>query len=222
MRKGMHTPVRENDLRACLKSVNRYGYHFSNRPLQREGVMNVGVDLYSVIFLSGILIAAVANDLRCQKIPNLLTYPAMGIALVYHFIMSGPDGLLFSAGGLALGIAVFILPYLMGGMGAGDAKLMGAVGAILGAKGVFVAFLFTAIAGGIYALILLLCNRQYSRGLFAKQSTTLKRFMFTKQFIAIPADENKKKPKLCYGAAIAVGTLLSVFLEFSGYWKFPI
>jgi len=47
MRKGMHTPyVRENDLRACLKSVNRYGYYFSNRPLQREGVMNVGVDLF--------------------------------------------------------------------------------------------------------------------------------------------------------------------------------
>ena len=179
--------------------------------------MNVSINIFLIIFLSGILIAAAVNDLRTQRIPNLLTYPAMGIALGYHFMMSGLDGLLFSAGGLALGIAIFILPYLMGGMGAGDAKLMGAVGAILGAKGVFVAFLFTAIAGGIYALILLVFNRRYSRGLFARQA-----FMLTKQFIPIPADESKKKPKLCYGAAIAVGTLLSVFLEFSGYWKFPI
>jgi prepilin peptidase CpaA len=184
--------------------------------------MNVGVDLYSVIFLSGILIAAAVNDLRFQKIPNLLTYPAMGIALGYHFMMNGLDGLIFSAGGLALGIAILIIPYLMGGMGAGDAKLMGAAGAILGAKGVFVAFLFTAIAGGIYALILLLFNRRYSRGFLARQATTLTTFMLTKQFIPIPADESKKKPKLCYGAAIAVGTLVSVFLEFSGYWKFPI
>ncbi len=180
------------------------------------------MDAFSIIFLATVLIAAAVNDLRFQKIPNLLIYPSMGIALVYHFIMSGPDGLLFSAGGLALGIAVFILPYLMGEMGAADAKLMGAVGAILGAKGVFVAFLFTALAGGIYALILLVFNRRYSRGFFARQATTLKTFILTRQFIPIPADENKKKPKLCYGVAIAVGTLVSVFLELSGYWKFPI
>ncbi|MFV9692099.1 MAG: hypothetical protein ACNY01_14225, partial [Desulfobacteria bacterium] len=69
---------------------------------------------------------------------------------------------------------------------------------------------------------LLFFNRRYFKGFFARQTTTLKTFMFTKQFIPIPADENETKPKLCYGAAIAVGTLLSVFLEFSGYWKFPI
>jgi len=184
--------------------------------------MNLSIDVFLIIFLSIILIAAAINDLRFQKIPNLLTYPSMGIALVYHFIMNGPDGLLFSAGGLALGIAVLILPYLMGGMGAGDAKLMGAVGAILGAKGVFVAFLFTAIAGGIYALILLLIKRQHFKGFFTRQAATLNTFMLTGQFILIPGDEDKKKPRLCYGIAIALGTLFSVFLEFSGYYKFPI
>ena len=187
-----------------------------------EGIMNLSIDVFLIIFLSIILIAAAVNDLRFQKIPNLLTYPAMGIALGYHFIISGPDGLLFSAGGLALGIAVFILPYLMGGMGAGDAKLMGAVGTILGAKGVFAAFLFTAIAGGVYALILLLIKRQHFKGFFTRQATTLKTFIFTRQFIPISGDSNEKKPKLCYGIAIALGTLFSVFLEFSGYYRFPI
>ena len=184
--------------------------------------MNLSIDVFLIIFLSIILIAAAVNDLRFQKIPNLLTYPAMGIALGYHFIISGPDGLLFSAGGLAFGIAVFILPYLMGGMGAGDAKLMGAVGAILGARVVFIAFLFTAIAGGIYALILLLVRRQAFKGFWQRHVTTLKTFIFTGQFIPIPGDSNKKKPKLCYGIAIALGTLFSVFLEFSGYYRFPI
>ena len=181
-----------------------------------------GPDYFLILLLLSVLIISAIIDFRSQKIPNLLTYPVMAIALGYHFVMSGPDGLLFSAGGLAVGIAILILPYLMGGMGAGDVKLMGAVGAILGARGVFVAFLFSAIAGGIYALILLLLNRRYFRGFFARQSTTLKTFMLTKQFIPIPADENEREPKLCYGIAIALGTLLSVFLEFSGYWKFPI
>jgi len=121
--------------------------------------MKTEIDIYLIIFLSAVLIVASVNDLRFQKIPNLLTYPAMVVALVYHFVMNGLDGLLFSAGGLALGIAVFILPYLMGGMGAGDAKLMGTVGAILGARGVFIAFLFTAIIGGVYALIVVLTNK---------------------------------------------------------------
>jgi len=184
--------------------------------------MNLSIDVFLIIFLSIILIAAAINDLRFQKIPNLLTYPTMGIALGYHFMMSGPDGLIFSAGGLALGIAVLILPYLMGGMGAGDAKLMGAVGAILGAKGVFIAFLFTAITGGVYALILLLIKRQHFKGFFTRQAATLKSFIYTRQFIPIPEDSNEKKPKLCYGIAIALGTLFSVFLEFSGYYRFPI
>jgi len=184
--------------------------------------MNLSIDVFLSIFLSIILIAAAVNDLRFQKIPNLLTYPTMAIALVYHFIMSGPDGLLFSAGGLALGIAVLIIPYLMGGMGAGDAKLMGAVGAILGARGVFIAFLFTAITGGIYALILVLIKRQHFKGFFTKQAATLKTFIYTKQFIPISGNSNEKKPKLCYGIAIALGTLFSVFLEFSGYYRFPI
>ncbi|MBW2740190.1 MAG: prepilin peptidase [Deltaproteobacteria bacterium] len=183
--------------------------------------MNLSIDVFFIIFLSIILIAAAVNDLRFQKIPNLLTYPAMAIALGCHVVMNGLNGLLFSAGGLALGIAVFILPYLMGGMGAGDAKLMGTVGAILGARGVFIAFLFTAIIGGVYALILLI-KCQHFKEFFTRQAVTLKTFIFTRQFIPIPGDSNEKKPRLCYGIAIALGTLFSVFLEFSGYYKFPI
>jgi prepilin peptidase CpaA len=163
------------------------------------------------------LLIAVVQDLRFQKIPNLVTYPTMSIALVYHFVTNRLDGLLFSAGGLTVGIAIFILPYIMGGMGAGDAKLMGAVGTILGPKGVFIAALFTAVIGGVYALILLLISRRFLKGLISRHATTLKTFVMTRQFIPIPAAKDEKKPKLCYGIAIALGTLLYVFLELSGY-----
>jgi len=165
--------------------------------------MKTEIDIYLIIFLSAVLIVASVNDLRFQKIPNLLTYPAMGIAVGCHVVMNGLNGLLL-------------------GMGAGDAKLMGAVGAILGARGVFIAFLFTAIIGGIYALIVVLIKRQHFKGFFKRQAATLKTFIFTRQFIPIPEDSNEKKPRLCYGIAIALGTLFSVFLEFSGFYKFPI
>ena len=169
------------------------------------------------IFLAGILVMAVINDLRFQKIPNLLTYPTMLVGICYHSVINGLDGLLFSTGGLALGIGLFILPYLMGGMGAGDAKLMGAVGAIVGVKGVFLASVFTAISGGVYAVILLLINWRYTRGFRARHATTIKTFARTAQLIPIPAAENEKKPKLCYAIAIATGTFGYLFLQLSGY-----
>ena len=123
---------------------------------------------------------------------------------------------------------MLIVPYLMGGMGAGDAKLMGAVGAILGAKGVFIAFLFTAIAGGIYAVILLGLNPKYLRLLFSRLrtffATLLLRYGINIRTSAvdepgIPAADagDKNKPKLCYGLAIAVGTLCYLISEWAGY-----
>jgi len=180
-------------------------------------MVNFKMDTFLITFLAGVLVVAVIQDLRFQRIPNLLTYPSMALALTYQSITHGLNGALFSAGGLALGIAMLIVPYLMGGMGAGDAKLMGAVGAVVGAKGVFVTFLFTAIAGGVYALIVLLMNRQYSRGFIGRHATTAKTLMFTGQFISIPDKAEKKKPKLCYGVAIALGTFIYMFLELSGH-----
>jgi prepilin peptidase CpaA len=183
--------------------------------------MNLTVDLFSTIFLGTLLMAAVVADLRFQKIPNLFTYPAMVVALAYHGGTNGLGGLFFSAGGLALGIGILVAPYLAGGVGAGDAKLMGAVGSILGPKGVLLAFLFTAIFGGIYALTLLLAKPEYIRAFMKRWGTALKTLICVGQFIYVPPVKDQEKPRLCYGVAIALGTICSVVWRLSGY-TFPI
>jgi prepilin peptidase CpaA len=175
------------------------------------------MSLFLIILLTSILVIAAGTDLRFQKIPNLLTYPTMGIALICHFVTDSLAGLLFGLGGLAIGIALLILPYLMGGMGAGDAKLMGAAGAVLGPKGVFMAFLLTAVVGGAYALLLFLINRGYAKGSMKRYVTTFKTFTLTRQFIPMPAEKDEKRPKMCYGIAIAIGTLSYMFLRLLGY-----
>ncbi len=174
-----------------------------------------------IIFLLIVLVIAAVIDFRVQKIPNLLTFPTMILALACHGVMNGMDGLLFSSGGLLVGVAIFVLPYLMGGMGAGDAKLMGAVGAVLGPRGVFNAAVFTAIIGGIYALVLLLVYHRVGRGLITRSATTLKIFVGTGQFIRIPEAENEEKPKLCYGIAIASGALFTIWWQLSNH-GFPL
>jgi prepilin peptidase CpaA len=167
-------------------------------------------------FLGGILLIAAFTDIRSQRIPNTLTYSSMVFALSFHVLGSGLHGLLFSLAGLALGLAFLIMPYLMGGMGAGDVKLLGAVGAALGPKGVFVAALCTALVGGVYAAALMLIKYKDCKGLIARYATTLKIFNATGELYTIPAGENKNPPKLCYGVAIALGTLIVIYLQTTG------
>ena len=177
----------------------------------------MSVDFLLFILLTSILIFAAIQDLRFHRIPNLLTYPTMCGAVVYHFVTNGNEGVLFSTGGLVLGIAILLVPYLLGGMGAGDVKLMGAVGAALGPKGVFIALIFAGIFGGIYALAVLFLNRQYAKGFISGFATSVKTFVVTGHFISVPDPDEKKKPQLCYGVAIAGGTFIYMFLGLVGH-----
>ena len=174
-------------------------------------------DYFLILLLLSILSISAIVDFRIQKIPNIITLPSVIIALLYHFFTHGVDGLIFSTIGLATGIGLLIIPYMLGFSGAGDAKLMGVVGAVMGSKSVFVSFLLTALVGGIYAVILIFLNKEQFKGFFRKQLITLKLFILTREFIPDPVEENSKKPKLCYGVAIALGTFIYLGLDLSGY-----
>lgn len=161
------------------------------------------------LLLIAVLIIAAIYDLLFHKIPNWLTYPTIFIGILYYISIKGIEGFLFSIGGVGVGIATLIIPYLLGGTGAGDVKLLGAVGGLLGPKGVFVAFILTSIVGGIYALILLI-SHGYFKDTIKRYGAMLKALVFTKRFIYIPSSHKKEKPKLCYGVAIALGTIISI------------
>ena len=171
-------------------------------------------DGYLILFASCILIAAAICDLRYRKIPNVYTFPTMIIALVYFGATRGLNGLLFSAGGMALGMGILLILYLMGGMGAGDVKLMGTAGAVLGPLGVLKAFVLTAFIGGIYAVLVMLFRYKYTRDFLSRLTTMFKTSAYAGHFIYIPASENEDKPKVSYGIAIALGSLCYIWLEF--------
>lgn len=158
--------------------------------------------------LIAILSVAVVTDLKAQRIPNFLTLPAILAGLAYHGLTRGLGGLSFAAAGLALGLAVMLVPYLLSVMGGGDVKLMAAVGAWLGVDDLFGAFLFTCLAGGVYALLVLARHRRLPRvlrniwGTFFVLAAT-HRF----EYAPVPEPAGPRLPRLCYGVAIAAGTL---------------
>ena len=103
---------------------------------------------------------AVVTDLRCRRIYNLLTYPAMAVGLVLNTAQDGANGFLLSLTGLLLGAALFFIPVAAMGRGAGDLKLLAAVGALGGPVFVLWCALFTTMAGGVFALGTLLAKRR--------------------------------------------------------------
>jgi prepilin peptidase CpaA len=92
-------------------------------------------------------------------------------------------------------------------MGAGDVKLMGALGALLGPKGVFAAFLCSAIADGVYALVLL-AARSRPKDAILRYGTMLGLF-YCAGTMVYQRPMAGDKPVLRYAVAIAAGTLLS-------------
>jgi len=174
------------------------------------------MDVLSILFLCcGMTIAAVC-DLKIGKIPNLLTFPLMLVGLIYHTALTGLNGLSFSAGGLFLGIGILLFPYLLGGMGAGDAKLLGAVGSMVGSKGVVIAGGFSILLGFAYAIVLLFIHLDYARSLLRRTGMAIKTFFFTGQFVPIPPKMDEKQPVLRYALPIALGTMCYVVLKITG------
>jgi prepilin peptidase CpaA len=110
--------------------------------------------LPAIVVISATLIAAV-TDLWKFKVYNALTLPLLVSGLIYNTVIGGWSGLANSALGLLFGFAILLLFYSMGGMGAGDVKLMAAIGAWLGMPLTFYVFIASALAGGIYAVSLL-------------------------------------------------------------------
>lgn len=91
-------------------------------------------------------------DVKSRRVPNLLTGPAILFGLLLHLSLGGwRDMAISAAAGLICGV-VFLIFYLAGGMGAGDVKLITAVGCLCGLSNIAYLLALTAIAGGVMAV----------------------------------------------------------------------
>jgi prepilin peptidase CpaA len=97
-------------------------------------------------------LAAVIEDLSRRRISNWTSGGALAAGLILHFVQKGWLGAWHSLLGAALGFGVFLIFYLLGGMGGGDVKLMAGFGALLGDGKIVPAALLAAIAGGLMAV----------------------------------------------------------------------
>jgi prepilin peptidase CpaA len=97
-------------------------------------------------------LAAMIDDLARRQIANWIPLSALAAGFGWQIGQSGLAGLLYAGIGTVAGFAVFLIFYLLGGMGGGDVKLMAGFGALLGFHLLIAAALWTAGVGGVIAV----------------------------------------------------------------------
>jgi prepilin peptidase CpaA len=157
-----------------------------------------------------VLVAAV-YDARFRRIPNWLVLGGLVLGLGFNALLFEWRGLRYSLLGLGLGLLIYFPLYLLRGMGAGDVKLMAAIGSIVGAANWFGIFVVTALIGGVVAIILLLMRARlrdslWNVGFLLKRLGTLQ-LPYAREELDISSPKSIKLP---HGLVIACGSLLFI------------
>jgi prepilin peptidase CpaA len=172
----------------------------------------------ALIVLLVVLIIAAIYDARYRRIPNWISLGGIVLGFVINFFIGPPDGgLVFALKGFAAGFGLYMFLYVLRAMGAGDVKLMGAVGALVGPERWFGIFLVTAIVGGVLAFLLVAVRGRLKRTLFNVG------FILSEIKHGRPAYvgreeldvRSKKGTSLPHGAVIAISTIFYVALAAS-------
>jgi prepilin peptidase CpaA len=153
-------------------------------------------------------------DVRSRKIPNFITFPAFGFGLLLHLVLGGWRQLLTAlAAGIICGL-IFFLFYVAGGMGAGDVKLIMAVGCIAGLSHIAYILVLTAISGGLMAVVLALAKGRFQETIMNVGEIASHHGQAGLQPHPDLNLENAKTLRLPYALAIASGTVLTLYFQF--------
>jgi prepilin peptidase CpaA len=157
--------------------------------------------------LAGGLLVATVIDLRSRRIPNQLTAAMAILGLALAVTQTSGVSVGASLAGILLGLLLMMPGYALGATGAGDVKLMAAVGAIVGPSLVFSAFVCTSIAGGVLAVAVALKRRRLAATLTQ-----------TGRLVAAPGAAPAEikaatgASRFAYGPAIAVGSMIAILI----------
>jgi prepilin peptidase CpaA len=168
----------------------------------------------NVVHLIAIGIASVAcvTDMRTRRIPNVLTFGAAVAALIFHST-AGRAGLVTAVEGWMVGLAIFFVPFALGGLGGGDVKLLAALGAWLGPREAVWIALYAGVAGGVMALVIAV-GHGYMRKALANIFVMFAHWRAV-GLKAVPGVslEGSSGPRLAYALPIFCGLVATLWLQ---------
>jgi len=147
------------------------------------------------------------SDLRTYKIKNSITYSFMLVGLAANFVGEGFKGLTFSLQGIILPAAGLLILYIMRAVGAGDIKLLSAIGAVMGSRFALYATAYSFICGGFIAVGIILAR---SNGIvrFKYFFTYIKSCLLSMELLQYADFKDKQDAgKFHFSIAVALGTV---------------
>ena len=153
-------------------------------------------------------LTAAGLDLRTRRIPNWLTVSAFSVGLIMHTIIGGWRGTLFSLSGAALALVLLLPPVLIRVLGAGDWKLMGAVGAVVGPVLMLFILGVSIFAVGLMAMVQMVRARRVVETFRNMWVLFRGFFTFGLKANAQVSLDTPHAMKLPFGVAVALATLL--------------
>jgi len=165
-----------------------------------------GQDVASLLLL-GLLAVAVAIDFNRHRIPNLIVLLGLVSGLLGQAYLVGISGIGSAFLGVLIGFVLFLPFYALGGMSAGDVKLMAMVGAFLGPLATVSAAALSLIMGSVFGLLILLYKKQLFR--------LVQRYwaMVSLRTYITPQADDAARQRFPYAIAIFTGTLISLFWQ---------
>jgi prepilin peptidase CpaA len=158
-----------------------------------------------------LVVAAIIDGLQL-KVPNWITYPMVISGWIYCGVFSpgGWEGVLFTLMGTIVGLALLMPAYAIGGMGAGDVKLLAGVGAWVGAEITFYAFAVSALTGGVIAVAMVVWAGawQKHKNQFWSILNEIATVKDPEKLAEIAAERKPRMYLLPYGIPIAIGSIM--------------
>lgn len=165
---------------------------------------------WEVKLVTGVLILAAWIDGKQLKVPNWITFPMVLSGLVHGLVTGGGAGLYDSFIGMCVGLLCLLPLYAVGGMGAGDVKLMGGIGAWLGAAITWNAFVVTVVVGAVMGLVMALMSGRFQHHyaqfqMIWSEWTTIRN---PRKLSEIAAERKPRMYLLPYGIPICIGSII--------------
>ena len=165
--------------------------------------------MWLIWMVSVVLIVAAVIDGWKLKVPNGITFPMILSGWAYSAWAFGWEGLMWSVVGTVVGLALLLPAYAIGGMGAGDVKLMAGIGAWVWPTVTFYAFCVSAVVGGVIAVAMVLFRGAWDkhRQQFAVILNEIAVIRDPEKLAVIAAERKSSMLLLPYGIPIAMGTI---------------
>lgn len=166
--------------------------------------------IFNILLVITLAICCI-TDLRVRKIYNKVIFPILFLVFLLQLFLNGFSGLTNSFLGFSSGLAMLIIPFALGGIGAGDVKLLALIGAMKGWSFAISTAFYMFIIGGLIALVVIIANKETVK--FFKNIFCFLAGLFKGYYHKLVIPQNPFLLKFPYSTAIAGGALISFMLK---------